>query len=215
MVGRRSFAKAEYSPLHMGHFALASKKYCHFTSPIRRYADLLVHRALQSYLERDVDLSGNKEQLAEIGRHITFTEERAEDAEREVKTVLILHMLGKRVGSELDCVVTGITGFGLFAQSKKYGVEGLIQLSDLGPDRWEYNDKFQCVFGVNSGVGIHLGRPIKTKIVSVNIAARQLNLQPANPLVDPQKQSKTAPSKKNKRKNRTTKRRKGKRFKRR
>ena len=180
----RSFEKARYSPLHIGHFALASDNYCHFTSPIRRYADLLVHRILECYLQNRSDsakqISAGQD-LTEIGKHITFTEQRAEDAEKELRTVLILQMLSDRIGDELDCVVTGITSFGVFVQSRKFGIEGLIRMADLGPDRWRYNAKAQCIVGRRSGRTIHLGQPMKVRIVSVNIPARQLNVAPVEP----------------------------------
>ena len=191
----RSFEKAQYAPLHIGHYALASTHYCHFTSPIRRYADLLVHRVLESYLVKreaylkqdtkyeiqDVVLS--EQDLTKIGKHITFTEQRAEDAERELQTVLILQMLSKKIGEELDCVVTGIAGFGVFVQSRKYGIEGLIPLDNLGPDRWRFNQKSQCLVGQYSGCAIHLGQAMKVRIVSVNVPARQLNVSPTEALV--------------------------------
>ena len=102
MLVLRSFEKAEYSPMDMGHYALASRQYCHFTSPIRRYADLLVHRVLDPYLRNNLDKAVSKGSLSETGKHITFTEQRAEDAERELKTVLILQMLSKHIGDEMD-----------------------------------------------------------------------------------------------------------------
>ncbi len=184
----RSFEKAQYSPLHVGHYALASTHYCHFTSPIRRYADLLVHRALEFYLQNRTDLAKEAaagQDLSEIGKHITFTEQRADDAENELKNVLILQMLSKRIGEELDCVVTGLTNFGVFVQSRKFGIEGLIVMGDLGGDVWKYNQKHQCVTGMRSGANIHLGKAIKSRIVSVNVPARQLNLVPVKPLVTP------------------------------
>jgi len=182
----RSFEKAQYAPLHIGHFALASTHYCHFTSPIRRYADLLVHRLLECYLQNRPDSAKQVSaglDLDEIGKHITFTEQRAEDAEKELKTVLLLQMLSNRIGDELDCIVTGLTSFGVFVQSKKYGIEGLIQMGDLGADVWKYDRKAQCIAGVNSGTSFHLGQAIKVRIVSVNIPARQLNVSPVEPMV--------------------------------
>jgi len=183
LVVLRSFEKAQYAPLHIGHYALASTHYCHFTSPIRRYADLLVHRVLESYLQKGLDSFVERQDLTEIGKHITFTEQRAEDAERELQTVLILQMLSKHIGDELDCVVTGLAGFGVFVQCRKFGIEGLIRLTDLGPDVWKYNTKTQCILGQHSGHTIHLGQAIKVRIVSVNVPARQLNVSPAEPLV--------------------------------
>jgi ribonuclease R len=181
----RSFERAQYAPMHIGHFALASTHYCHFTSPIRRYADLLVHRALEYYLENRVDSKGDisaRLDLTEIGKHITFTEQRADDAEKELTSVLILQMLSKKVGEELDCVVTGLTAFGVFVQCKKFGIEGLMRLADLGDDAWKYNAKSQCMEGARSGCTVRMGQAITVKIVSVNVPARQLNVAPAEPL---------------------------------
>ncbi len=178
----RSFEKAQYAPLHIGHFALASTHYCHFTSPIRRYADLLVHRLLDRYLQNQTIPKHQEADLTEIGKHISFTEQRAEDAERELTTVLILQVLSNRIGEELDCVVTCPVGFGVFVQSRKFGIEGLIRMEDLGPDEWKYNQKAQCIVGQRSGVSIHSGQGIKVRIVSVNIPARQLNVCPVEPL---------------------------------
>jgi len=184
LVVLRSFEKAQYSPVHTGHFALASEHYCHFTSPIRRYADLLVHRVLESYLQKNLDTIYHEQDLAEIGKHITFTEQRAEDAEKELKTVLILQMLSNKIGDELDCVVTGLASFGVFVQSKKFGIEGLIQMTDLGSDVWKYSPKAQCIVGQHCGRSIHLGQAIKVRIVSINVPARQLNVCPAESLAE-------------------------------
>jgi ribonuclease R len=192
----RSFEKAEYAPVNVGHFALASVHYCHFTSPIRRYADLLIHRVLEYYLQNRVDLAKNfsvEMDLTEVGKHISFTEQRAEDAERELKAVLLLQMLSKRINEELDCVVTGLAGFGVFVQSRKFGIEGLIQMGDLGPDEWKYNQKGQCIEGERTGRSIRLGQGLKVRIISVNVAARQLNVSPVEPLAkEPVRKKKVA-----------------------
>lgn len=212
----RSFEKAQYAPLNISHFALASGCYCHFTSPIRRYADLLVHRVLEYYLQNRSDLARQVSaglDLTGIGKHITFTEERAEDAEGELRTVLILQMLSNRIGDELDCVVTGLASFGVFVQSRKFGIEGLIQMGDLGADIWKYNQKAQCIVGQHSGTSVHLGQAIKVHIVSVNIPARQLNLSPVESLVNAGRRVKRKKSGKRPRKEtrtRMVKRKKGK-----
>ena len=185
----RSLQRAEYAPMHIGHFALASTHYCHFTSPIRRYADLLVHRLLACYLEHRLNLIGLEEvltegELGETGSHITFTEQRAEDAEKELKTVLILQMLTEHIGDQLHCVVSGLTRFGVFVQCTKFGIEGLVEFGDLGLDEWKYDDRAQAVMGLHSGKSVHLGQDITVTIVSVNVPGRQLNLAPVEPLVD-------------------------------
>ena len=130
------------------------------------------------------DWMPDNQQLADIGRHITFTEERADDAERELKAVLILQMLADKVGEELDCVVTGLTNFGIFVQSRKLGIEGLVQLADLGPDQWQYNPKHGSIVGRHSGRIVCLGQPMKVRIVSVNVAARQLNVTPVMAILE-------------------------------
>jgi len=186
----RSFEKAEYAPLHIGHYALASTHYCHFTSPIRRYADLMVHRVLEYHLQNRIDLAKQESSgldLAEIGKHISFTEQRAEDAEKELTIVMILLMLSKRIGDELDCVVTGLTNFGVFVQSKKYGIDGLIHMGDLGPGQWKFNKKTQSITG-KGGRDIRLGQSMKVRVVSVNVPARQLNVTSAKPIVNTRKQ---------------------------
>jgi ribonuclease R len=192
----RSLEKAEYAPLNVGHYALASTNYCHFTSPIRRYADLLVHRIMEFYLQNRMDLAKSSSvevDLTKIGKHISFTEQRAEDAEKELTTVLILQMLSKRIGEKLDCVVTGLANFGVFVQSRKFGIEGLIQMDELGPDEWRYNQKAGCIEGRRTGRGIRLGQALKVRIVSVNVPARQLNLAPVEPLAkEPVRQNKGA-----------------------
>jgi ribonuclease R len=142
-----------------------------------------VHRRLDDYFRGRKDFSGQNLDLTEIGEHITFTEQRADDAEKELKTVLILQMLSGRIGDELDCVVTGLAGFGVFVQCKKFGIEGLVQVGDLGPDIWKYNQKARCITAQRSGCTVRLGQAMKVRIVSVNVPARQLNLSPVESLI--------------------------------
>jgi len=197
MAVLRSFEKAQYAPLHIGHYALASTNYCHFTSPIRRYADLMVHRALERYLQNKKPRKEQEQDLAQVGKHITFTEQRAEDAERELRTVLTLQLLSKKIGEQLDCVVTGLTGFGVFVQCRKFGIEGLIRMASLGPDHWKYNEKTQCIAGERSGRSIRMGQAIKVRIVSVNVPARQLDVSPVELLAkEPKQQIKSKARKK-------------------
>ncbi|UCD48803.1 MAG: VacB/RNase II family 3'-5' exoribonuclease, partial [Phycisphaerales bacterium] len=121
----RSLAKATYDPVNVGHYALAASKYCHFTSPIRRYADLMVHRVLQAYLTGHADHARRQytfPELTEIGEHISETEQVAEDAEQELKTILILHLLRQRVGREFDGVVVTLTAYGAAVHLPDYGV---------------------------------------------------------------------------------------------
>ncbi|MHC5061132.1 MAG: ribonuclease R [Planctomycetota bacterium] len=200
----KSLQQAEYAPMHIGHFALACVHYCHFTSPIRRYADLLVHRLMTCYIEHRLNLIGLEEvlpegELSEIGNHITFTEQRAENAEKELNTVLILQMLSEHVGEQLNCVVSGLTNFGIFVQCTKFGIEGLVEFGDLGLDEWKFDDRAQAVVGLHSGKSVHLGQEMKVTIVSVNVPGRRLNLAPTEPLVDSRKKLNKPKKRKNNR----------------
>ena len=122
-------------------------------------------------------------ELVEIGNHISFTEQRADDAEKELNTVLILQMLSKHIGDELDCVVSGLTNFGIFVQCTKFGIEALIEFGDLGLDEWRYNARAQAVVGLYSGQSVHLGQRMQVRITSVNVAGRQLFVSPVELLV--------------------------------
>lgn len=196
----RSFEKAVYSPLTVGHYALALEHYCHFTSPIRRYADLMIHRQLENFITGESKTENpGKEELIQTGEHISFTERNSESAENELKNVLILQMLNGRLGYELKCIITGITSFGVFLQCSKYGVEGLIKIENLGEDYWQVNEKKHIIVGKRSGVELRLGQPMNAKILSVDIPARKLELSPAQPLTRRgKKKNKNKSKKKNK-----------------
>ncbi len=183
----RSMQMAEYSPKHVGHFALASKAYTHFTSPIRRYADLMIHRLLEEYLgggqagkkkrrsgRMAAPISGDE--LVEQGRKLSYLSRRAESAERELKTLKVLTLLAEQVGDEFDGIVTGVTNFGMFVQHPKYLVDGLLRLEDLGGDWWEVDVKTGRVVGQRTGRSFALGVSVPVQIVSVDLSSRQLNL---------------------------------------
>ncbi len=182
----RSLEKATYAPMNVGHYALAAAKYCHFTSPIRRYADLMVHRALEAYLVGDLDRARRQyvfPDLVEIGQHISETEQAAEDAEQELKTILILHLLRQRVGQELDGVVVSLSAFGAAVHLPEYGVEGLIRREALGPDHWQFDERSQCLVGRHTGALLRLGQTLHVHIADVHPAAGQLDLAPAVDLI--------------------------------
>jgi ribonuclease R len=189
----KSLTRAEYSPQVIGHFALASEHYAHFTSPIRRYADLTIHRLLDAYFQA----SGTHEQgrprggrrskvilenvpsentLIELGRHISFTERRSEDAERELRRVKILALLQQHIGEDFLGVVTGITNFGVFVQLKAYLADGLIRYEDLMDDWWDVDEKSGVVRGQRTGMRIGIGDVVKARIVRVDLARRELDL---------------------------------------
>jgi ribonuclease R len=197
MAVLRSLSRAEYSPATLGHYALASEHYCHFTSPIRRYADLTIHRLLDAYFEatqadhsrgpsggprggrkaRPVlqDIPGEDE-LVEFGKHISFTERRSEEAERELRKVKILELLKDRVGEEFTGVVTGITNFGLFVQINEWLIDGLIRYEDLLDDWWDVDERSGVIRGERTGKKIGIGDVVKVVVAKVDLPRRQLDL---------------------------------------
>jgi ribonuclease R len=182
----RSLERAAYAPTSVGHYALAASKYCHFTSPIRRYADLTVHRVLQGYLTGRVDYARRQYSFADltsIGEHISETEWAAEDAVQELKTILILHLLKGLTGQELDGVVVSLTGFGAAVYLPEYGVEGLIRREALGPDHWQFDEQSQCLIGRHTRAILRLGQTMRVRLVDVHPAAGQLDLAPAIDLI--------------------------------
>jgi ribonuclease R len=120
-------------------------------------------------------------ELTELGKHCTYTESRAEDAERELRDVLILQYLEDHVGDEFEGVITGVTNFGLFVQSPQFLVEGLLRLEDLGDDWWEVDAKTGRVRGEVTGRTLKLGDLLEVRIANVDVARRQMSLVPVKP----------------------------------
>jgi ribonuclease R len=187
----KSLTRAEYSPEEIGHYALASEQYCHFTSPIRRYADLTIHRLLDAYFAAGAGSSSrggrkkvkinpdsvpDEKDLIELGRHLSFTERRADDAERELRQVKILELLAGQIGQEFLGVVTGITNFGIFVQLQTYLIDGLIRYEDLMDDWWDVNEKAGQIRGQRTGTTIRIGDVVKTIIVKVDLPRRELDI---------------------------------------
>ena len=182
----RSMQMAEYSPKRVGHFALGSGAYTHFTSPIRRYPDLMIHRLLEAYLKgflkRKKWRSANgssllgQDELSEYGRQMSYLSRRAESAERELKTLKVLTLLAGQLGEAFEGVVTGVTNFGMFVQHPKYLVDGLLRFEDLGDDWWDVDVKTGRVVGERTGRSFALGTSVRVQIAGVDIPSRQLNL---------------------------------------
>ena len=178
----RSMQQAEYSPKLIGHYALAGEHYVHFTSPIRRYPDLTIHRLLDRYvsgrLDKPRDIAGvpNTAELEELGSHCSSRERRAESAERELRLVKILRLLEDRVGDHFDGVVTGVTNFGIYVQLREYLVEGLLRFDELSDDWWEVDTERGCVIAQRSGERIRIGQLVKVSLIRVDIAARRMDL---------------------------------------
>ena len=195
----QTLSRAEYAPLHIGHFALASEHYTHFTSPIRRYPDLLVHRALDAYLDhstrrakgggrhksklakslRDDDRVPDEPALVDLGRHCSQTERNAEAAEHDLTNYLVLKLLSNRLGEDFDGTVTGITSTGLFLQLDRLLVDGFVHINDLPTGQWgdwRFNQNTAALVASRSAQTITIGDRFTVRISNVNPHARRLDL---------------------------------------
>jgi ribonuclease R len=175
MMLLRSLSQAIYSPENKGHFGLAYEAYTHFTSPIRRYPDLLVHRAIRSVLRHEKHLSYQVAQLEKFGAHCSTTERRADDATREVIDWLKCEFMLDKVGEDFDGVIGNVTGFGFFVELKDIYVEGLIHISTLPSDYYQFEPTKQALRGERSGRVFRLGDVIKVKVVRVDLDQRQID----------------------------------------
>jgi ribonuclease R len=172
----RSMAQAVYSPAEEGHYALASDCYCHFTSPIRRYPDLTIHRLI------DCLISGKKphfdpSELAVQGQHCSDRERRAEAAERELTTAKLLFYFSQRVGEEFDAVITGVEAYGLFAQGVHLPAEGLIHIGALDDDYYDFERETHSLTGRRRGNRFRLGDLVRVKVARVDLDRRELDFR--------------------------------------
>ncbi len=157
----RSQAQAEYSPNNIGHFGLALHRYCHFTSPIRRYSDLLVHRALIDAHKLGSDgLVSDGEDFEDLGSHLCSTERRAASAERDAMDRYVAGYLAPRVGAIFTARINGVTRFGLFVTLDDTGADGLVPISSLAGDYYDHDETAHMLIGQNSGNMYTLGQSI-------------------------------------------------------
>jgi ribonuclease R len=163
----RSQSQAIYSPENIGHFGLNLMKYAHFTSPIRRYADLIVHRALVGSLGLgDGGITPEDEaSLADVAAEISTFERRAMAAERDTVNRLIAHHLSGRVGEEFEGRISGVTKSGLFVALPAYGADGFVPISTLGKDYFIFDEAHMALSGERSGLGYQLGDTVQVKLV--------------------------------------------------
>jgi ribonuclease R len=174
----RSQAQAVYSPQNIGHFGLALSRYAHFTSPIRRYADLLVHRGLISGLRLgDGGLPPQaEEEFEEIGQQVSATERRAAAAERDAMDRYTAAYLADRVGQVLPGRISGVTRFGLFVTLLESGADGLVPISTLGGDFWDHDESRHALVGRRSGEMYRLGERVMVRLVEAEVATGGLVL---------------------------------------
>ena len=183
----RSMRQAEYSIEDVGHYALALENYCHFTSPIRRYPDLTVHRLIGALAAKKKGKLPKPDVVAIAGlaKHCSALERRAAAAERELVKVKLLTYMSHRLGEELDAVITGVQDFGFFCQGTKIPAEGMVHVTSLGDDYYYYDETAQSLIGRRSGKEYRLGGPVKVVVARVDVDRRQLDFRLAGTAVPP------------------------------
>jgi ribonuclease R len=172
----RSLKQATYSPAKDDHYALASENYCHFTSPIRRYPDLQVHRTLDRLIKRG-RTRGNLQELVALGEHCSKTERRAETAERELVKHKLLVYMNERLGTDLQAIITGVADYGFYAQSETMPIEGMVHISTLPDDYYYFDETSHSLVGQQTKRRYRLGDKVEVTVVRVDLQRRQLDLR--------------------------------------
>lgn len=168
----RSLRQAVYSPDNLGHFGLAYESYTHFTSPIRRYPDLLVHRAIKATLEGKTYNPGD---WTGLGKHCSQTERRADEATRDVESWLKCFYMQDKIGEIFDGVISGVTGFGLFVALDDIYIEGLVHISELPSDYFHFEATRHRLTGERSGKSYRLGDRLQVKLVRVDLETTKID----------------------------------------
>ena len=175
----RTMQKARYDPQNLGHFGLAADSYTHFTSPIRRYPDLVVHRTLRESRQGRMTEDRRDEltdDLPEMARHTSERERRADDAEREIVQWKKVRFMADKVGDEFEGYITGVTAFGLFIELIEHFVEGLVHVSTMADDYYRFVEGAHVLRGENTGKVYRLGDRVTVQVIKVDMERRQVDL---------------------------------------
>jgi len=173
----RSLQKARYSSDNVGHFGLAAKYYSHFTSPIRRYPDLIIHRIMKEYLKGQLD--ENREEyfqknLPEIAKQCSDRERAAEEAERETEDLKKVEFMKEREGEIFEGIISGVTSFGMFVELENT-IEGLVRLSSMDDDYYVYNEKMYCLIGERTRKMYRIGDRVRVQLARADIPSKQID----------------------------------------
>jgi ribonuclease R len=175
----RSMKWAKYSAKNLGHFGLASDHYTHFTSPIRRYPDLIVHRLLKKALSKE-DIQTSEEYLARRADHLSSRERVAMEAEREILDRYRVRFMKDKIGDEFEGVISGVTAFGFFVELKDIFVEGLVRVTSLHDDYYQYHEKKYCLAGERTHKTYRIGDEIRVRVDRVDAERRHIDFGLAN-----------------------------------
>ena len=175
----RSLPQAVYQPENVGHFGLALPEYAHFTSPIRRYPDLLVHRGIRHILRggKADTFEYSQAVMVDLGRQTSFTERRADEATRDAMSWLKCEYMQDKIGEEFDALVTGVVDFGLFVQAKGLQIDGLVHVSSLGSDYFSRDKSGYRMVGARSGRVFRLGDNLRVRLINVIIDERKIDFE--------------------------------------
>ena len=200
MAMLRSLTHAEYSPTNVGHFGLALESYAHFTSPIRRYPDLLVHRAIRHIIRggKPGKYDYAPKEMERLGAITSAHEKRAEEATRDVEAWLKCQYMEQHLGDEFDGVITGVTNFGVFVQITELMTDGLVHVTSLANDYYKYDAGSQKLVGERSGHTYSLGEEMRIRVERVDMETRKIDFRPVTE-ISPKAQKKRSASKKSRR----------------
>ncbi len=174
----RSLRQAVYSGVPIGHYALAVSEYCHFTSPIRRYPDLTIHRLFDEFASGKSPRGPSDVELEILGTHCSDTERRAAQAERELTKIKLLAFMSGRVGEEFDAIITGVERFGLFCKGTEIPVDGFVHISALAEqDYFDFDPASFSLIGRRSGKQLRLGDKVRVQVAFVNVDRRELDFR--------------------------------------
>ncbi|MGE0764154.1 MAG: ribonuclease R [Bdellovibrionales bacterium] len=180
----RSMAQAQYSSENIGHFGLGFQDYAHFTSPIRRYPDLIVHRQMKALLKiRGYEMISGDD-LGSTGAFLSACEQRSAKAERQIKAIKKARFMQKQLGNEFEGMVSSVTKFGLFVILRQFDVDGLVRLETLPGDRFEFDEKNMRLVGRRSGHVIKIGDPFTVTVAAVNVDEGRIDFVPAGVKVE-------------------------------